>query len=227
MQNDQPAYDLDAWRKQIPLLASLVPMNNCSQAPQTTSTRAAADRYLDSWNQSGMDWDAWVEEVALAKREFAALINASDDEIAVFSSVSEATSAIASAIDYSGARQRVVVTEAEFPTIGHAWLAQERQGACVSWVPVVDGMIELEAYDAVVDERTAIVSACHGYFLNGFTQDLKALATRVHAQGALLYVDAYQTLGTVPVDVRAANLDFLAAGNLKFLMGVPGVAFLY
>ena len=54
-----PAYDIDVWRKQIPLLASRIPMNNCSQAPQTVATRAAADRYLDSWNTVGMDWDAW------------------------------------------------------------------------------------------------------------------------------------------------------------------------
>ena len=83
-----PDYDLAAWRKRIPIIASsaLVPMNNCSQAPQTDATRAAAERYLDSWNTSGMDWEAWMAEVALAKREFAALINASPDDIAVFSS---------------------------------------------------------------------------------------------------------------------------------------------
>src|SRR5512132_3442012 len=132
----RPDYDIDAWRRRIPLLASCIPMNNCSQAPQTDITRAAAERYLDSWNRSGMDWDAWMTEVALAKREFARLINATADEIAVFSSVSEATSAIASAIDFAGPRRRVVVTEAEFPTIGHVWLAHERRGACVSWVPV-------------------------------------------------------------------------------------------
>jgi len=222
-----PSYDLATWRARIPLLTSLIPMNNCSQAPQTDATRAAAHRYLDSWNQSGMDWDAWIEEVQLAKQEFARLINASADEIAVFSSVSEATSAVASAIDFGGDRRKVVVTEAEFPTIGHVWLAQERRGARVAWVAVRDGMIAPDAYDAVVDERTAIVSACHGYYLNGFTQDLPNLAARVHDRGALLYVDAYQTLGTVPVDVRAIGVDFLAAGNLKFLMGVPGIAFLY
>jgi selenocysteine lyase/cysteine desulfurase len=222
-----PSYDLATWRARIPLLTSLIPMNNCSQAPQTDATRAAAHRYLDSWNQSGMDWDAWIEEVQLAKQEFARLINAAADEIAVFSSVSEATSAVASAIDFAGDRRKVVVTEAEFPTIGHVWLAQERRGARVAWVAVRDGMIAPDAYDAVVDERTAIVSACHGYYLNGFTQDLPHLAARVHDRGALLYVDAYQTLGTVPVDVRAIGADFLAAGNLKFLMGVPGIAFLY
>jgi selenocysteine lyase/cysteine desulfurase len=222
-----PSYDIASWRSRIPLLTSVIPMNNCSQAPQTHATRAAAERYLESWNQSGMDWDAWIEEVQLAKEEFARLINASPDEIAVFSSVSEATSAVASAIDFTGERRKVIVTEAEFPTIGHVWLAQERRGARVAWVPVRGGMIAADAYDEFIDELTAIVSACHGYYLNGYTQDLASLAAAAHAQGALLYVDAYQTLGTVPVDVRATNADFLAAGNLKFLMGIPGIAFLY
>jgi selenocysteine lyase/cysteine desulfurase len=222
-----PSYDLALWRSRIPLLTSMIPMNNCSQAPQTDATRAAAERYLESWNQSGMDWDAWIEEVQLAKQEFARLINASPDEIAVFSSVSEATSAVASAIDFTGGRRKVVVTEAEFPTIGHVWLAQERRGTRVAWVPVRSGMISPDAYDAVLDDQTAIVSACHGYYLDGYTQDLASVAAAAHGHGALLYVDAYQTLGTVPVDVRAIGADFLAAGNLKFLMGIPGIAFLY
>src|SRR5438552_2758648 len=172
-----PPYDIDSWRRRIPLLASMIPMNHCSQAPQTDVTRAAALRYLDSWNTRGMDWDAWIDEVRIAKREFATLINASPDEIAVFSSVSEATSAVASAMDFSARRNRVVVSGAEFPTVGHVWLAQERRGARVAWVPVHDGSIDPSAYDApLLDDATVIVSACHGYYVNGFVQDLGALA---------------------------------------------------
>ena len=222
-----PAYDIDAWRRRIPILASRIPMNNCSQAPQTSLTRAAADAYLESWNTDGMDWDAWVGEAQLAKQEFARLINASADEIAMFSCVSDAVSAVASAIDFSSGRDRVVTTEAEFPTIGHVWLAQEKRGARVSWLPVRDGQIELAGYDAAIDDRTAVVSATHGYFLNGFMQDVPAISARAHAHGAKVFIDAYQTAGTTPIDVDAMGVDFLAAGNLKFLMGVPGVAFLY
>ncbi|MDQ3517112.1 MAG: aminotransferase class V-fold PLP-dependent enzyme [Gemmatimonadota bacterium] len=225
--NPAPHYDLEACRKRIPLLASFIPMNNCSHAPQTDTTRAAAERYLGSWNGTGMDWDAWMEEVWLAKAEFAKLVNASADEIAVFSSVSEATSAVASALDFTGRRRKVIVTEAEFPTIGHVWLAQERRGARVEWVPVRDGAIDSVDYDPLIDDETAVVSACHGYYVNGFTQNLAHLAERAHAHGAWLYVDAYQTLGTMRVDVKAFDVDFLASGNLKFLMGVPGIAFLY
>ncbi|HVT40274.1 MAG TPA: aminotransferase class V-fold PLP-dependent enzyme [Gemmatimonadaceae bacterium] len=224
-----PAYDLVAWRQRIPLIATrgLVPMNNCSQAPQTDLTRAAAERYLDSWNSSGMDWDAWMEEVRLAKEAFAGLIHASAGEIAVFSSVSEAASAVASALDFGGHRRDVVVSEAEFPTVGQVWLAQERRGARVTWVPVRDGAVEGTEYDARIDERTMVVSACHGYYLNGFTQDIARIAKSAHTKGALLFVDAYQTLGAMPVDVHALDADFLVAGNLKYLMGIPGIAFLY
>jgi len=222
-----PDYDLDAWRRRIPLLASCIPMNNCSQAPQTDLTRAAGERYFDSWNTQGMDWDAWMEEVRLAKGAFARLINASPEEIAVFSSVSEAASAVASAIDFSGRSRTVVASEMEFPTVGHVWLAQKQRGARVTWVPATDGVIETAAYDKLLNDEVAVVSACHGFYLNGFTQDLAALSARAHAAGALLFADAYQTLGVVPVDVKVLGVDFLASGNLKYLMGVPGIAFLY
>ena len=227
MPENAPPYDLPALRGSIPILGSMIPMNNCSQAPQTTATLEAARRYLDSWNTRGMDWDAWVAEVDAAKREFARLINASPDEIAVFSSVSEATSAVASAIDFTHGRSKVVVTEAEFPTIGHVWLAQERRGARVEWVPVCEGVVDPNAFDRIIDSNTAVVSATHGYYLDGFMQDLPHVIAAARRHGALVYIDGYQTLGTVPVDVRALGVDFLAAGNLKFLMGIPGIAFLY
>ena len=223
----RPAYDIEAWRARIPLLASCIPMNNCSQAPQTDATRAAAERYLDSWNTSGMDWDAWMAEVALAKAEFAKLIGATATDIAVFSSVSDAASAVASALDLGGRRTSIVVSEAEFPTVAHVWLAQERRGARVSWAPVRDGTTDPAVYDALVDDRTALVSACHGYYVNGFIQDAARIAARTREAGALSFLDAYQTLGTLPVNVRALGVDFLASGNLKFLMGIPGIAFLY
>ncbi|MGE5103005.1 MAG: aminotransferase class V-fold PLP-dependent enzyme [Deltaproteobacteria bacterium] len=227
MTEPRPEYDIDAWRRRIPLLASCIPMNNCSQAPQTEITRAAAERYLESWNTKGMDWDGWMEEVALSKAEFAKLIGATPDDVAVFSCVSEAASAVASALDFSGNRVNLVVSEAEFPTVAHVWLAQQQRGARVSWAPVCDGVVDPASYDSLIDERTVLVSSCHGYYMNGFVQDVARIAARAHQAGALSFVDAYQTLGTMPIDVRATGVDFLAAGNLKFLMGIPGIAFLY
>lgn len=222
-----PAYDIEAWRRRIPLLGKAIAMNACSQGPQLDVTRQAADAYLDSWNEAGMDWDAWMDETYQAKAEFARLINASADEIAVFSSVSAATAGLAGALDFSGSRRTVVVTEAEFPSVGQVWLAHQKYGFAIDWVPVRDGMVHLDDYDPVLSGRTLVVSACHGYYQNGFKQDLGAVARKVHDAGAMVYVDAYQTLGTCPVDVKALDIDFLAAGTLKYLLGVPGIAFMY
>ena len=223
-----PPYDLGAWRAQIPLLAHAIPMNNCSQAPQCNATRLAAEAYLESWGRDGMDWDTWIAEIERARESFARLINAEVDEVAVTTSVSHAVSALASALDLSGTRRRVLASGAEFPTVGHVWLAQRARGAEVDWVPLdANGMIPTAAYESRIDARTAVVSATHGYFANGFKQDVAEIARLAHDRGALVFVDAYQTLGTEPIDVKALDVDALAGGSLKYLMGTAGIAFLY
>jgi selenocysteine lyase/cysteine desulfurase len=223
-----PAYDLAAVRRRIPILATHVPMNACSQAPQCDATRAAAQAYLDSWAADAMDWDRWMAEVEDARAEFAALIGADAADVAVATSVSQATASVASGLDYTGRRCRVVVSGAEFPTVGHVWLAQERFGAEVVHVPVgEDGTIPLDAYASAIDDRTAVVSAAHVYYQNGWKQDVRAIAELAHELGALLYVDAYQSLGTAPFDAPISGADFVAGGNLKYLMGIPGIAFVW
>lgn len=222
-----PAYDLAAYRRQIPLLTTTIPLNNCSHAPQAAATRAAALAYLDSWNTVGMDWDAWMAEVERARAAFAGLIGAAPDEVAVAGSVSEATSALASALDPAGARRRIVTTRAEFPAVGHVWLAQERRGLEVAWIPASDGRVRIGDGEPLLDERTLLVSITHASYQTGALQDVGAITAQAHAAGALVYVDAYQTLGTRPVDVKALDVDMLASGTLKFLMGMPGIAFLY
>ena len=203
-------------------------MNNCSQAPLTHATQAAVDAYLTSWARDGMDWDAWMAEVERARQSFARLINADVDEVAVTSSVSHAASALASAVSFDGDRRRVIASAAEFPTVGHVWLAQESRGAEVGWVPLSDrGTIDTSDYAARIDERTRVVSTCHAYFVNGFKHDVAAIARMARAHGALLFVDAYQTLGTEPIDVKALDVDALAGGTLKYLMASAGIAFLY
>ncbi|MGD8277100.1 MAG: aminotransferase class V-fold PLP-dependent enzyme, partial [Gemmatimonadota bacterium] len=224
MKDAEVPYDLDGWRRRIPLLGRFIALNNCSQSPQTDRTRAAAEAWLESWNRDGMDWGAWMEEVRLAKAEFARLIHAAEEEIAVTTSVSAATASLASAIEFSPPRDRVLVSGAEFPTVGHVWLAHRRAGARIDRVPVEDGVIEPEAWERALNSRIRLVSACHGYFQNGFRQDIGRIAERAHAAGAWIYVDAYQTLGTCPLDVKALDIDFLASGALKYLMGTPGIA---
>lgn len=224
-----PRYDLTEVRARIPILRTHIPLNNCSQAPQSDATRAAADAYLTSWARDGMDWDRWIEETDLARAEFAALVGGEPDDVAVCSSVSQATASVATGLDWGtpSGRNRVVASGGEFPTVGHVWLAQERLGAEVHWVPTDNGAIPLEGYADLVDERTRVVSACRAWYQTGFKQDIPAIADIAHDAGALLFVDAYQTLGSEAFDAPSSGADFVASGNLKFLMGTPGIAFLW
>jgi selenocysteine lyase/cysteine desulfurase len=224
---DRPAYDLDAWRRTIPILVSAVPMCHCSHSPQMERTRAAAEEYLASWRRDGMDWERWMAEVEAARAAFAALIGASPEEVALATSVSAATASLASAMVPAGRRRRVLTTAAEFPSVGQVWMAAARYGLELDRVPLAGDEVDEEGWEERLDERTLLVSASHAYYQNGALLDLATVAERAHRAGAWLYVDAYQTLGVVPLDVRALGVDFLAAGALKYLLGIPGIAFLY
>jgi len=215
------------WRAEFPSLSGTIHVANCSQGAQSRDVRAAIEGYMDNWASSGMDWDYWVEEVNKAKAEFARFINARPEDVAVVGSVSEAVSSVASGIDYEGDRPRVLLTDAEFPTVGHVWLAHKKYGAEVDFVPLVDGEIRLEDYDRLMDERTFLASITHVYYQTGYKQDLKAVADIIHSKGGYVLVDAYQSCGSCNIDVQELGIDVLTTGNLKYLLGVPGIAFVY
>jgi len=220
--------EVDRWREEFPILKNVIHVANCSQSAQSKRVRAAINKYLDNWLTVGMDWDQWMSEVYLAKVEFAKLINADPSEIAISTSVSEAISSIANSLDYTSKRKKIVVTDAEFPTVNYIWLANQRNGAKVDFIPVNENhQIELSEYERVIDENTLITSVTQVYYLNGFKQDLTAIAEIAHKKGSLLLVDSYQSLGTEPIDVKKMKIDILTSGNLKYLFGIPGVAFLY
>ncbi|MFC2164941.1 aminotransferase class V-fold PLP-dependent enzyme [Acidobacteriota bacterium] len=222
-----PPYDIQTWRKQFPILEEGIHLANCSQSPQSKHSRKTIDGYLDNWNEIGMNWEEWVEAVDESKAVFAKLINCNSLEVAMLTSVSQATYSIASALDYSGRRNKVVVTEAEFPTVVHIWTASKRLGFELEFVPLTNGEIDLADYEKIIDERTLIVCIPQVYYQNGFKQDIAPICQIAHKKGALLYVDAYQCLGTDPVDVKALDIDILSTGNLKYLLGLPGSAYLY
>lgn len=220
--------EIEQWRKDFPILSHVAHLGNCSQSAQSRQVLAAIQRYLDNWGGVGMDWDSWCEEVDAAKAEFAKIINADPSEIAVAASVSDLVSSIANALDYSGKRKKIVVTDAEFPTVDHIWLANQRHGALVDFIPIGENhQIDIGEYDKHIDENTLLTSITQVYYLNGFKQDIAAIAEKAHSKGSLILVDSYQSLGTDPVDVKKMKIDILVSGCLKYLFGVPGIAFMY
>ena len=218
---------LAKWREEFPILGEAVQVSSCSQSAQSTRVRESIIRYLDSWRYRGMDWSYWCEEVVNAKAEFAKLIGADLDEIAAVMSVSDALGGLASALDFSGKRNKIVTTEIEFPTVGHIWLANEKNGCKVDFVPVRDGQVDVNEYEKHIDETTLITSVAHVYYLNGFKQDLDAIVEIAHRKGSLVLVDGYQACGSVPVDVKKQKIDIYTTGTQKYMFGLPGIAFMY
>jgi selenocysteine lyase/cysteine desulfurase len=215
-------------RHRFPIFDRLVYINSCSQGALSDAVRDAYARYLADWDEHGAPWEYWVEQLEAARRSVAGLINAVEDEVAVTTSVSAGVSALASALDFEKGRNKVVVSDFEFPTIGQIWHAQERRGARVVHVPAEpDGTIPLERFAAAIDEETALVSVTHVCFRNGSRPDVAGVIELAHERGALVLLDAYQSVGSIPVDVRALDCDFLAAGVLKYLLGSAGLGFLY
>jgi selenocysteine lyase/cysteine desulfurase len=223
----RPPYDIEMWRKQFPILENGIHLANCSQSPQSLRVRSAVQEYLNNWNEAGMNWEGWMEAVNESKAEFAKIINANVSEIAMHTSVSQATYSIVGSLDYSGKRNKVVVTEADFPTVVQIWTASKRLGFQLEFVPLVNGEIDINSYQKIIDEKTLITSIPQVYYQNGFKQDIAAICEIAHSKGSLFYVDAYQCLGSDPVDVKAMDIDFLSSGNLKYLLGMPGSAYLY
>jgi len=215
-------------RHRFPILERLVYVNSCSQGALSDSVRASYEDYLRDWDEQGAPWEYWVERAEAVRGAFAGLVGADADEIAVTTSLSAGVSALFSGLRFEGERTTIVVSDFEFPTVGQIAHAQELRGRRVVHVPEAgDATIPLEHFDAAIDERTALVAVTHVCYRNGSRVDLDGVVRLARERGALVLVDAYQAAGAIPLDVRTLDVDFLAAGTVKYLLGSAGLAFLY
>ncbi len=218
----------DRIRHRFPIFERLVYINSCSQGALSDSVRQAYGDYLRDWDDRGSPWEYWVEQTERARASFAGLVNAAPDEIAVTSSISEGVSAIATGLRYGGRRNKIVLTDYEFPTVGQIFHAQESRGARVVHVPAAsDGTIPIEGFERAIDDETLLVGLPHVSYRTGTMLDVERVTQLAHDRGALVLVDAYQAAGSVPIDVKALDVDVLGAGALKYLLGSAGLAFLY
>lgn len=214
-------------RHRFPIFKERVYINSCSQGALSDAVRSAYEQYLDDWDEKGAPWEYWVERQEAARAAFAALVNAASDEVAVTTSLSAGVSALASGLRFAQ-RSKVVITDWEFPTIGQIWHAQEARGARVVHVPSAkDGTIPHEHFERAIDDDTKIVAITHVCYRNGAMIDVPKVVELAHERGALVLLDAFQSVGSLPVDVKELGVDFLGAGVLKYLLGSAGLGFFY
>jgi selenocysteine lyase/cysteine desulfurase len=220
--------DFAALRRRFPVLAHKVYLNSGSYCALADGVREAINAYLDDRLLLGANWDVWVTKNEAVRLGVAAVLCATPDEIAVTASASAGLNALASAFDFTRGRDKVIVSDFEFPTNAQIWHAQERRGARVVHVPrAADGYIPLENFERLIDSQTLLVAVTHVCFRNGARLDIPGIVRLAHARGARVLLDCYQAVGAISVDVGKLGVDFAVGGMLKYLLGTAGIGFLF
>ena len=222
--------ELLKWRGEFPILERTTYMISNSLGAMPRSVYDEMRAYADSWAERGVRaWEeGWWEMAVGVGDKVAPLIGAGSGEISLHQNVTQMQAVITSCFDFKGPRNKVVMTDLEFPSIQYFYHEQSRYGARVEVIPAPDNIrIDLERFLAAIDETTLLVPISLVLFRSSYIVNARAIIERAHRVGAHVILDTFQAAGTIPVDVRALGADFAVGGVLKWLCGGPGVAYLY
>src|SRR5947209_7081188 len=221
--------ELKAYRDEFPILGRKTYLNSCSLGALSKRSMENMAQFMEMWNEWGAHawYEIWLGEIAKVRQKFATLIGAQLHEVAIAPNASVALSSLATALDYSK-RNNVVLADMDFPTLAYQWLVKKRLGIECRFVESPDHIyMPPELFEQKVDDRTALVATSRVFYTSGYIQDVRAVADIAHKNGAYVLIDDYQATGQIPINVVAQDIDFLVTGTLKWLMGGPGLAFVY
>lgn len=222
--------DLLDWRSEFPILETSTYLISNSLGAMPRGVHEALQGYADTWATQGVrawerDWWQLPERVA---KVLAPLLGAPAEAISLHQNVTIASAVLASCMEFTPQRDKIVCSELNFPSIVQLYRQQERRGARLHLVGCPDGLtVPLDAMLEAIDERTLLVPISHVIFRSSFVQDVPAIVARAREVGALVALDTYQSAGIMPLDLRSLDVDFAVGGVLKWLCGGPGTAYLY
>jgi len=216
-------------RDQFPILANATYLVSHSMGAAPLGAKAALEAYWDEWAANGPEaWEAWLPRIGEIADGIGTLIGAAPGSVFLGPNVSVLQAALATCFDFTQDRNEVVYEALQFPSLTYVWRAWERYGARVRIVESADGRtIATKAIIETITKRTAIAVLSHAYYVSGAIADVRAIAAHCRKVGALLCVDAYQTTGVYPYDVREWDLDIVTGGSHKWLLGGPGCGWIY
>ena len=219
------------FRDEFPILGTSTYLVSNSLGAMPRRVEDELQRYADQWATRGVRaWaEGWWELPVKMGNQIAPLIGADAGQVVMMPTVTQAMSSVLSALDFPANRNEVVMTALDFPSVRYAYdgLAA-RFGATIVEVPSDDMLgVDVERVLAAITERTRLVAISHVLFRSAFIMDAERICKHAHAMGALVALDAYHSVGVIPVDVKAIGADFLCGGVLKWLCGGPGGCFLY
>ena len=224
--------DLLSYREQFPILSNSVYLINHSLGAMPLAARNRLLEYADTWATRGVRaWsEGWWEMPITVGNKIASIIGAASGSVTMHQNVSIAQAIILSCFDLPRTRRKKIVYEAlNFPSVMHVYDAYAKEADIkIVRVPSDDGItIDTQRMIDAIDEQTLLVPLSHVLFRSAYIQDVKPIIDQAHAVGALVVLDAYQSAGTVPMNVTELGVDFATGGSVKWLCGGPGAGWLY
>jgi kynureninase len=215
--------DLLTYRDRFPILAETKYLISHSLGPMPLEAKARLDDYADTWMKRGIRaWgEGWWETPMTVGDQIARLIGAPPGSTVMHQNVTVASAVVLSCFSFTGERRRIVYAEGEFPSVRYLHQAQAARGVEIAVAANDDELLR------AIDERTQLVLLSHVLFKTGRIRDVEPVIARAHEVGAHVLLDAYQSVGTVPLDVTGLGVDFATGGSVKWLCGGPGAGWLY
>jgi kynureninase len=222
----------EEYRDEFPVVARKAYLISASLGPVSTRAKRYLAEYVRAWEEMGAPEPVWFERIfpriREVKRIFAGLVGADPAELAITANVTMALASVLSCLDLDGERNRIVLTELDFPTDGHVALAHRRRGAEVVFLPSEDGLtVPVESFAEAIDERTALVIINRVLYRSSALLDVKEICRIAREAGAWTAIDDFHGAGIIPIDVHDVGCDFYTTGVLKWLLGGPGLTFLF
>ena len=223
------AAEVAAWRGRFPILERSTYLINNSLGAMPATVPDSLRAFTDAWATKGVEaWGSdWFPEVRRVADLLGTLIGAPPGSVVVHQNVATLVSMVLSALDLGGRRNRIVFTDADWPSSRYQFAAQRPLGARLGIVETDGVAVDVDRLVAAIDDRTVLVAISHVLFRSSAIVDVAPVIARAHEVGALCLVDGYHAAGHLPVDVTALDADLYVGGSVKWLCGGPGVGYLY
>jgi selenocysteine lyase/cysteine desulfurase len=218
---------LESYRNEFPVTQKFIYLDHAGVAPMPLRVKNAITRFLgESAEDGAFSYPAWLKRLDDVRRSCSRLINAEPDEIAFVKSTSHGLSIVAEGLDWRPG-DNVLVYEREFPSNLYPWLNLQRKEVEVKFIPSRGGRVLIDDIERLIDSKTRLLAISAVQFSNGFRIDLDRAGELCKQKNILFCIDAIQSLGLIPMDVRKASVDFLSADAHKWLLGPQGIGIFY
>ncbi len=219
--------NFESYRSEFPITRKYIYLDHSGVAPAPLRVKSAIEKFLAESAEGGaFHYPSWTQRVGEVRRACARLLNAGSDEIAFVKSTSHGLSIVAEGLDWK-AGDNLLIYEKEFPSNIYPWLNLERKGVEVKFIPSRSGRIALDDIENLIDSKTRLLAVSSVQFINGLRIDLERVGELCRRRNILLCVDAIQSLGAIPMDVKKYQIDFLSADAHKWLLGPEGIGIFY